>query len=197
VTIAQTKTCKAQGELPTDKFLGQIKHESLPNDGGIRNISQCVSDTWQQASYIHQTPQQASYAQQEPHKTTYVPQIPILPQQPNYTIQPSQAVTTSRATAQTADFSEAEESTDSDENDDRLSWQEVSGRDKKRTGPRTIKVPTTEKNKHQETNNHPTQLTITNKFEALRHAETEGNTKHERKDPAPPLIFVPGITNMQ
>jgi hypothetical protein len=27
--------------------------------------------------------------------------------------------------------------------------------------------------------------------------ETEGNTKHKRKDPAPPPIFVPGITNMQ
>jgi hypothetical protein len=38
---------------------------------------------------------------------------------------------------------------------------------------------------------------ITNKFEALRNAETEGDTKHERKDPAPPPIFAPGITNMQ
>jgi hypothetical protein len=62
--------------------------------------------------------------------------------------------------------------------------------------PRTIKVPT-KKNKPQETNNRPHQITITNKFEALRHAETEGNTKHERKDPAPPPIFVPGITNIR
>jgi hypothetical protein len=38
---------------------------------------------------------------------------------------------------------------------------------------------------------------ITNKFEALRHAETESNTKQERKDPTPPPIFVSGITNMQ
>jgi hypothetical protein len=58
-------------------------------------------------------------------------------------------------------------------------------------------VPTTKNNKPQETNGHPTQITTTNKSEALRHAETEGNTKHERKDPAPPPIFVPGITNMQ
>jgi hypothetical protein len=31
----------------------------------------------------------------------------------------------------------------------------------------------------------------------MRHAETEGNTKHERKDPAPPQMFVAGITNLQ
>jgi hypothetical protein len=53
------------------------------------------------------------------------------------------------------------------------------------------------KNKLQETKDHPPQITITNKFEALRHAETEGDTKHESKDPAPPPIFVPGIINMQ
>jgi L-2-hydroxyglutarate oxidase LhgO len=53
------------------------------------------------------------------------------------------------------------------------------------------------KNKLQETNNHPTQLTITIKSKALQHAETESNTEHDRKDPAPPLIFVTGITNMQ
>jgi hypothetical protein len=53
------------------------------------------------------------------------------------------------------------------------------------------------KNKLQETNNHPPQITITNNFEALRHAEIEGDTKPERKDPAPPPIFVPGITNLQ
>jgi hypothetical protein len=51
------------------------------------------------------------------------------------------------------------------------------------------------KNKQQETNNHPTQITITNQLEALRQAETEGNTKHERKDPAPPPMFDPGITH--
>jgi hypothetical protein len=53
------------------------------------------------------------------------------------------------------------------------------------------------KKKLLETNNYPPQITITNMFEALRHEETEGNTKHERKDPAPPPVFVPGITNMQ
>jgi hypothetical protein len=53
------------------------------------------------------------------------------------------------------------------------------------------------KNKLQETNNHPPQITITNKFEALRHTETEGNTKHERKDQATPPIFIPGIINME
>jgi hypothetical protein len=31
----------------------------------------------------------------------------------------------------------------------------------------------------------------------LRHVEPEGNTRQERKDPAPPPIFVPRITNMQ
>jgi hypothetical protein len=38
---------------------------------------------------------------------------------------------------------------------------------------------------------------IANNFKALRHIETDGNTKHARKDPAPPPLFVPGITNMQ
>jgi hypothetical protein len=86
---------------------------------------------------------------------------------------------------------------DSDDNDDRPAWQAVSARGKKRTRPRTTKVPTMKKNKLQETNDHPRQITITNNFEALRHVEAEGDTKHERKDPAPPPIFVPGITNMQ
>jgi hypothetical protein len=31
----------------------------------------------------------------------------------------------------------------------------------------------------------------------VRHAETEGNTRRERKDSAPPAIFIPRITNMQ
>jgi hypothetical protein len=63
--------------------------------------------------------------------------------------------------------------------------------------PTASKVPTMKTSKLQEINNYPTQITITNKSEALRHAKTEGNTKHERKDPAPPPIFAPGITNMQ
>jgi hypothetical protein len=53
------------------------------------------------------------------------------------------------------------------------------------------------KNKLQETNDHPPQITITNKFEVLQHGETEGDTKHDRKVPAPPPIYVPGITNTQ
>jgi hypothetical protein len=65
---------------------------------------------------------------------------------------------------------------DSDENDDRLSWQAVSARSKKITRLTTTKVPTMKKNKLQETNDHPPQITITNKFEALRHAETEAST---------------------
>jgi hypothetical protein len=101
------------------------------------------------------------------------------------------------ATTNKAPFSEAEESMDSDDNDDRLSWQAVSARVKKRPRPRATKVPTMKKNKLQETNDHPTQITITNMFETLRYAETEGDTIHESKDPAPPPIFVPGITNMQ
>jgi hypothetical protein len=91
-------------------------------------------------------------------------QIPILLQEPNYSIHTSQAATTSSAPTQTADFSEAEESTDSDDNDDWLSWQAVSGRFKKGTGPSTTKEPTMKKNKREETNNQPTQITFTNKF---------------------------------
>jgi hypothetical protein len=53
------------------------------------------------------------------------------------------------------------------------------------------------KNKLQETNDHPPQITITNKFEVQRQAVNEGDTKHERNDPAPPPIFVPENTNMQ
>jgi hypothetical protein len=53
-----------------------------------------------------------------------------------------------------------------------------------------------EQQKLPERNNHPRQILITNKFEALRHAETEGNTEHERKDTAPPP-FVAGITHVQ
>jgi hypothetical protein len=75
-------------------------------------------------------PQQALYAQQETHQTTYKPQIPALPQETNYDMQTAHAATTSRAP-----FSEAEESMDSDDNDDRLSWQAVSARGKKRTCP--------------------------------------------------------------
>jgi hypothetical protein len=52
-----------------------------------------------------------------------------------------------------------------------------------------------EKNKLQDTNNHPVQLTTTNKIEPLRHTETEGNNRRERQDSASPLIFVPGIRN--
>jgi hypothetical protein len=58
-------------------------------------------------------------------------------------------------------------------------------------------VPKMKKNTTQETNSHPTQITITNIFEALRPEKTEGNTNHERKDPTPPPIFVPGIANVQ
>jgi hypothetical protein len=98
-------------------------------------------------------PQQASYAQRETHQTTYMPQIPTLPQLPNYAMHTSHAATTSRAP-----FSEAEESLDSDDNDARLSWKAVSARGKKRTRPRTTKVPTMKKNKLQETNDHPRQI---------------------------------------
>jgi hypothetical protein len=133
-----------------------------------------------------------------------MPQIPILPQQPNYTIHTSQAPTTSRVPTQTADFSEAEESIDSDDSYDRLPWHEVSGRGKERTRPRTTKLPTIRKNKTQETNNHSTQLTITNRFKVLRDAETEGSSKQKRPfflvyycPPAPTPIFIPEATNMQ
>jgi hypothetical protein len=78
-------------------------------------------------------------------------------------MQTSLAATTCRAP-----FSEAEESMDSDDNDYRLSWQAVSARGNKSTSPRTKKVPTMKKNKVRETNNYSTQITITNKFEALR-----------------------------
>jgi hypothetical protein len=124
------------------------------------------------------TSQQASYAQQETHQTTYKPQIPALPEETNYDLQTDHAATISRAP-----FSEALESMDSDDNVYRLSWQAVRARGKKRTCPRTIKMPM-KKNKLKETNDYPPQITITNKFEVLRHAETEGDIKHERKDPS-------------
>jgi hypothetical protein len=53
------------------------------------------------------------------------------------------------------------------------------------------------KNKPQETHNQQRHIMISNKVKALRLAETEGNNKHETKDPAPPPIFVQGITDMQ
>jgi hypothetical protein len=99
------------------------------------------------------------------------------------------------ASTQTADFSEAEESTDSDGNDDRISWKEVSRRGMKKKNTRTKNCQHKE-NKLQETNNHPTQLTIANKPESLRHAETVGNIK-QRKDTAQSPKFVPEIKNMQ
>jgi hypothetical protein len=46
-------------------------------------------------------------------------------------------------------------------------------------------------------NNHPPQIQMTKKLEALRQAETKSNTKHEKKDLASPPIFAPGMTNMQ
>jgi hypothetical protein len=55
---------------------------------------------------------------------------------------------------------------------------------RKEQTPRTTEVPTMNRNKPQETNNHPTELTTSNKFEPLRHAETEGDTRRERQDPA-------------
>jgi uncharacterized alpha/beta hydrolase family protein len=58
-------------------------------------------------------------------------------------------------------------------------------------------VPTMKKNKLQQTNSHPPQIKIINDLEALQHAETEGNTEQERKDPALPPIFITGATNMQ
>jgi hypothetical protein len=61
----------------------------------------------------------------------------------------------------------------------------------------TTRVSTPKKNKPQGTNNSTTQIITTNKSEPLRHAETEGNVWHEREDPAPTPMFVPGITHMQ
>jgi hypothetical protein len=80
--------------------------------------------------------------------TTYMPQIPMLPQQPNYTVHTSRAATTNRAPTQ-----RAEESTDSDDNDDRIYWQKVSGRGKKRASPKITGVSTLRKKKPQGTNN--------------------------------------------
>jgi hypothetical protein len=136
------------------------------------------------------TPQQASYAQQETHQT---PQIPTLPQNSNYAIHTDPYIPSSNDKQSSILRSRR----NMDDNDDRLSWQAVSARGKKRTRPRTTKVPTIKKNKLKARNNHPTQIMITNNFEGLRQAETEGNAKHGRKDPAPPPRFVAGIINMQ
>jgi hypothetical protein len=45
VTVARTNTCKAQGEWPTDTFVGQIQHESRPIKQASVFYSQCVPDT--------------------------------------------------------------------------------------------------------------------------------------------------------
>jgi hypothetical protein len=95
------------------------------------------------------------------------------------TLHTSQAATTSRAPTQTTDFSEAEESTDSHESDDRLSWQEVSGRGKKRASPQTTGVSIFKKKTPQGTNNSSSQIITTNKFEPLRHTEKERNSGYE------------------
>jgi hypothetical protein len=119
-----------------------------------------------------------------PHQITHIPHIPILSQQPNYNIHTSEAPT------QTADFS-VEETTNSDDEDYRLPWQNVSGRGKKRASPKTTGVSTHRKNKTQGTNNSSTPIITTNEFEPLRQAETEENSGLERKEPAPPPFFFP------
>jgi hypothetical protein len=53
------------------------------------------------------------------------------------------------------------------------------------------------KNEPQGTDNSSTQKTSANNYEPLHQAETEGETEHEGKDPAPPPIFIPGITYVQ
>jgi hypothetical protein len=85
---------------------------------------------------------------------------------------------------QTADVSEADKSTD-DDKDDRLSRPEMSGRGKARASSRATRVVTMNINLPERTNNNPTQISTTNKSESLRHAETEGNSRHEREGPAP------------
>jgi hypothetical protein len=117
---------------------------------------QCVQVTPQQVSHIQQTPRQ-----QIPQQASYTQQPPIVPQQQNYTIHATQVATTSRAITPVASFSETEESNKSEDNDDRLSWQEVKGRGKKRTSSKTKRAPTLENSKSQETSNNPTQpLTV-------------------------------------
>jgi hypothetical protein len=119
-----------------------------------------------------------------------------MPQQPNYNLHTYQAATTSGAQPKQQTSQEQKKALTAmtiDDNADRLFWQAVSGR----TGPRTTEVPTMKKNTLQETNNHLTQITITNEFEAERHAETKAHSKHERKDTAAPPLFVLGITNTQ
>lgn len=79
-----------------------------------------------------------------PSNIQYMQQIPILLQQPNYTIYTSQVATTNRVLTPTADFSETEVNTEND-NYDRLPWQEFSWRVKKRTCARTTEVRTMKK----------------------------------------------------
>jgi hypothetical protein len=47
---------------------------------------------------------------------------------------------------------------------------------------------------HKKQTNTQIRITTTNKYKPLRHIKTEGNSRHERKGPAPPPIFVSGIT---
>jgi hypothetical protein len=144
-------------------------------------MSKLIPVTTQEASHTQQTPQQIPRSNHNIRITdTHISQV-----------------ATSRAITPAAAFSEAEESNKSDDNDVRLSWQQVKGRGKKRTSPKTTRAPTLEMNKSKETSNSPMQLAATNRCEALRHAETEGSGRHEIKDPAPPPMFVPRNTNMQ
>jgi hypothetical protein len=118
-------------------------------------------------------------------------------QQPHIIPRTSELQDTSRAITPIASFSETEEGNKSDDNDVRLQWQEERGRGKKRASPKTTRAPTLKLNKSQERSNNSIQLTATNRTEILRHAETEGNGRHERQDPAPTPMFVPRITNIR
>jgi hypothetical protein len=108
----------------------------------------------------------------------------------NYTIHTSQAATTSRAT-QTADFSEAEESTDSDDNEIGHHGKKSAEEARKEQAPKPHKCQQLKRIWCKK------EITTQVRYRSLRHAETEANTKHERKDPAPPQRFVAGITNLQ
>lgn len=142
----------------------QNEDAGTSNDGPVltqSSVQDCGSATlvYQYLHICAREPHEASYIKEVPKQASYTQQTPIIGQQPKLAINGTRTPK--------ASFSETEESNKSDDNDDRLSWEEVRGRGRKRPSLEKTRVLILKKNKLQETSNTPTQLTATNKFEAL------------------------------
>jgi hypothetical protein len=91
---------------------------------------------------------------------------------------------------------DAEESSQSD--DDQLSWQEVTGRGRKRTNQSNTRTMPSKKNKpHINSNQYQETATPTNNFFSPLLSEESTDNIQGKKEPAPPPILVPGIKNAQ